>query len=156
MFLRICPKKISLVQRVRVKLLSRPKKCYFCSRLYNFWLTMTSQIESSKLCQYVRLYENQLLCLATKSIETTILATFVPNFLATCQNQDAECKNELTLNINPSLFEGRVNSGIVTERTSLHNNTLTWNVGNKEKHVGALIHKEPFINAPICSPNDLT
>ena len=37
------------VQRERVKLLSRPKKCYFHSPLELFWLTMTSQIESTRL-----------------------------------------------------------------------------------------------------------
>ena len=41
-------------QRERVKLLSRPKKCYFHSPLYGFWLTMISQIKSIWLTNILR------------------------------------------------------------------------------------------------------
>ena len=79
------PKKKFFAQRERVKLLSYPKKCCFYSRLYDFLQTMTSQIESSRLSQYVRLYENQLFWVANKSIETTFLCgpVFGILFLAT-------------------------------------------------------------------------
>ena len=37
----------SFAQREQVKLLSRPKKCYFHSRMCDFWQTMMSEKESS-------------------------------------------------------------------------------------------------------------
>ena len=40
-------KNVSYAQRVRVKSLPRPEKFYFLSPLKLFWLTMTSQIEST-------------------------------------------------------------------------------------------------------------
>ena len=56
--LKMClPIKVIFAQRERVKLLSSPKKCYFHSPLYVFWLTMTSKIESSRWSLNTLLYE---------------------------------------------------------------------------------------------------
>ena len=41
------------------KLLSRPKKCYFHSPLNFFWLTMTLQIENTRLTQYASYKKEQ-------------------------------------------------------------------------------------------------
>ena len=46
--------------RERWKLCLRPKKCWVYSRLYNFWITMTSRKESSKSVWYSPLYEKEL------------------------------------------------------------------------------------------------
>ena len=58
-------------EREQVKLYPRPKKCYFHSPLELFWLTMPSQIESSRRHQYTPLYEKQLFESRHKSMETT-------------------------------------------------------------------------------------
>ena len=58
------PKIVIFVQRELVKLLSHPKKCYFYSSLYIFWLTMTSQIDWPNIWK-------QTFWELTKSMKTT-------------------------------------------------------------------------------------
>ena len=53
--IHVYAQKCFLAQRERVKLWSCPKKCYFYSPLYVFWLTMISQIRA----QYTPLYKNE-------------------------------------------------------------------------------------------------
>ena len=76
-------------------LLPRQRKCYFYSWLYDFWLTLTSSIESSRFSKYVRVYKKQHFGVAIKSIETTRTSRVECNlsngFSQMCQNLDFKC-----------------------------------------------------------------
>ena len=69
----ICPKMLFCAKREESEynLLPLPKKCYFHSPLYSFRLTMTSQIESSRLTQYTLLYEKGIKKVEIQSMKTT-------------------------------------------------------------------------------------
>ena len=69
-YLFTCSNKL-ILRELANSYLPLPKKCYFHSPLYSFRLTMTSQIESSRLTQYTLLYEKGIKKVEIQSMKTT-------------------------------------------------------------------------------------